>query len=366
MSAHVSWALSPSMQAVEALVDRVADSDATVLVTGESGVGKEVVARALHERSPRRDRPFVKVNCAAMPVDLLESEMFGHERGAFTGAMTATAGKFEAADRGTLLLDEIGELPAVLQAKLLHVLEDGRFCKLGSNDERDVDVRVIAATNRPIAPMIADGSFREDLYYRLQVIEIHVPPLRERPEEILPLAAALLAESARREGVQAPVLTDALTDALLAHTWPGNVRELENVVQRFVLLRDETLTIAELVNGRHAPTESDESSFATAASEAAVEPPVEPATAWDVPRISAAEIDAAVDAPGLAVALPELVRRVTERVEKEVIGRVLDLVRWNRRHAARRLGVSYKTLLNKMKALDIQGKSSEDEEPART
>ena len=339
MSAQLSWAQSPVMQPVAALIERVADCDATVLVTGESGAGKEVVARELHRQSSRRDRPFVKVNCAALPADLLESEMFGHERGAYTGAATATAGKFEAADRGTLMLDEVAEMPAALQAKLLHVLEDGRFTKLGSNRELEVDVRVIAATNRPLTPMIADGRFREDLYYRLQVIEIHVPPLRERREEIVPLARTFIEECAEHEGRPVPPLTPRLEEALLTYDWPGNVRELENVIQRFVLLQDEDLVLRELVTDRDA-------AFAPAAV-------AEPAAA--APVVS--PVTPAAPAQTESQSLPMLVRKATSHVEREVIARALDLVRWNRRRAARMLGVSYKTLLNKMKALGLDAKT---------
>jgi DNA-binding NtrC family response regulator len=330
------------MQPVAALIERVADCDATVLVTGESGAGKEVVARELHRRSSRRDRPFVKVNCAALPADLLESEMFGHERGAYTGAATATAGKFEAADRGTLMLDEVAEMPAALQAKLLHVLEDGRFTKLGSNRELEVDVRVIAATNRPLTPMIADGRFREDLYYRLQVIEIHVPPLRERREEIVPLARTFLQECAEHEGRPVPVFTPRLEAALLAYDWPGNVRELENVIQRFVLLQDEGLVLRELIADRDA---------------VAVAAPVVDAEPTDMAGAPVVTAPAALPAAAESQSLPMLVRKATSHVEREVIARALDLVRWNRRRAARMLGVSYKTLLNKMKALGLDAKT---------
>jgi len=329
------------MQPVAALIERVADCDATVLVTGESGSGKEVVARELHRRSSRRDRPFVKVNCAALPADLLESEMFGHERGAYTGAATSTAGKFEAADRGTLMLDEVAEMPAALQAKLLHVLEDGRFTKLGSNRELEVDVRVIAATNRPLAPMIADGRFREDLYYRLQVIEIHVPPLRERREEIVPLARAFVRNCAEHEGRPVPILTPRLEEALVAYDWPGNVRELENVIQRFVLLQDEDLVRRELVADRDSAFVSPAVAETTRAADAPAVLPVTPAA----------------PAHAESQSLPALVRKATSHVEREVIARALDVVRWNRRRAARMLGVSYKTLLNKMKTLGLDAKT---------
>jgi two-component system response regulator AtoC len=350
------------MQPVAALIERVADCDATVLVTGESGAGKEVVARELHRQSSRRDRPFVKVNCAALPADLLESEMFGHERGAYTGAATATAGKFEAANRGTLMLDEVAEMPAALQAKLLHVLEDGRFTKLGSNRELEVDVRVIAATNRPLTPMIADGRFREDLYYRLQVIEIHVPPLRERREEIVPLARTFVKECAAQEGRPTPFLSSRLEAALEAHDWPGNVRELANVIQRFVLLQDEDMVLRELATDRDAAFASAPAVPAAAALTADPQPValVEP-----VEGVAAAAALAATPAPAEPQSLPMLVRKATLHVEREVIARALDIVRWNRRRAARMLGVSYKTLLNKMKALGLDAKEREPEpEPA--
>jgi DNA-binding NtrC family response regulator len=342
------------MQRVASIVDRVADCDATVLVTGESGVGKEVIARELHRRSARRERPFVKVNCAALPADLLENEMFGHERGAFTGAESATAGKFEAASHGTLMLDEIAEMPAALQAKLLHVLENGRFTKLGSNRELELDVRVVAATNRPLAPMIAAGQFREDLYYRLQVIEIHVPPLRERREEVLPLASAFLDEFAMRDGSRAPEMSPALQEQLLAYDWPGNVRELENVVQRYVILRDEALVLKEL-NSRRAYRES-----VTNGGDPQL---TTPSRGLPIPPLSvpvAAPTEAPI-VPKDSESLPDLVRRTTDRVEREMIAHALDVVRWNRRRAAQMLGVSYKTLLNKMKALGLDA-----EAPAET
>ena len=182
--AQPCWSSGKAMQPVMTMVDRVADNDISVLLRGESGVGKEVIAREIHRRSPRRSAPFVKVNCAALPADLLESELFGHERGAFTGAASTRVGKFEFAQHGTIMLDEIGEMPQALQAKILHVLQDREFTKLGSNRTVEVDVRVIAATNRDLEQMMRQGTFREDLYYRLQVIEVHVPPLRERREEI--------------------------------------------------------------------------------------------------------------------------------------------------------------------------------------
>ena len=319
------------MREVAAIIERVADCDATVLVTGESGVGKEVVARELHRRSARSEQPFIKVNCAAVPHDLLESEMFGHERGAYTGADSATAGKFEAAGSGTLMLDEIADMSMALQAKLLHVLDDGQFNKVGGNRQVMAEARVIAATNRNLPERIAERLFREDLYYRLQVVEIHVPPLRERREEIEDLATAFLEECAERKGASNLKLSRKLVDGLVNYDWPGNVRELENVIQRFSILQDEERVLAELRSG-HASAAAGASASQSA-----------PAAGGDE---SAAEDEA-------SESLPDRVRKATEAVEREVILRALELVRWNRRRAAEALGVSYKTLLNKTKALGL-------------
>ena len=318
------------MRAVAEIIDRVADCDAPVLVTGESGAGKEVVARELHRRSSRSGRPFVKVNCAAVPADLLESEMFGHEKGAFTGAETATSGKFEAAADGTLMLDEIAEIPALLQAKLLHVLDDGRYSKVGGNNELSANARVIAATNRYLPERISERLFREDLYYRLQVIEIYVPPLRERREEIGFLAEAFLEECCSRAGRPDFKLSQSAIAALEAYDWPGNVRELENVIQRLAILQDEAHVLAEL-----RASEANRESAAIAAATGMAE--TEPGAVETEPE-----------------SLPDQVRKATEAVEREAIERVLGLVRWNRRRAAEQLGVSYKTLLNKTKALGIE------------
>jgi len=361
------------------VVERVADCDATVLITGESGVGKEVIARELHRRSSRRDRPFVKVNCAALPNDLLESEMFGHERGAFTGADTAAAGKFEAASRGTIMLDEITEMPLALQAKLLHVLEDGSFTRLGSNREINTDVRVIAATNRPMAPLIAEGRFREDLYYRLQVIEIFVPPLRERREEIQPLAASFLDQFSGKQHGPAPTLSPALIDALTSYDWPGNVRELENVIQRYVILRDERVLVQELsaprlVTIRDSHAQHDVISVQHDAVPHHVNASNGHGTNGHGTNGHGTNGNGhgftghgsngqgtnghAVLAADESESLPDLVRRTTDRVEREVIANALDTVRWNRRRAARMLGVSYKTLLNKMKTLGLDAEAA--------
>src|ERR671918_792330 len=240
------WGDGEKMRGIAQVIEQVADSDVTVLLRGESGVGKELVARAIHQRSTRRNRPFVKVNCAALPAELLESELFGHERGAFTGAATTRIGKFEQADTGTLMLDEIGEMKPALQAKLLHVLQDGEFTKLGSNKRVQVDVRVVAATNRDLEKMLLTGDFREDLYYRLKVIELTVPPLRERRDEIPTLIDFFIARYARKYNRAARPLSEPLRQLFMQYEWPGNIRELENMIKRVVILQDEQLVVREM------------------------------------------------------------------------------------------------------------------------
>jgi len=239
-------AVSPPMRAVMELVDRVADSDATLLVTGPSGTGKEVLARALHERSARASGPFVAINCAAMPEALLESELFGHRRGAFTDARVDRDGLFRSADGGTLLLDEVGELPLELQPKLLRVLQEREIRPIGANRSEPVDVRVVAASNRRLEELVAAGRFREDLYYRINVIQLELAPLARRAEDVLPLAEAFL-DRAARKGRPRPVLSAASRHALLQYRWPGNVRELENAVERAVALcRGDVIEPADL------------------------------------------------------------------------------------------------------------------------
>jgi DNA-binding NtrC family response regulator len=336
------WGSGPAMRKVMKMVERVADSEVSVLLAGESGVGKEVIAREIHRRSSRQSKPFVKVNCAALPAELLESELFGHERGAFTGAQVARVGKFAYANEGTLMLDEIAEMPPALQAKLLHVLQDSAFTRLGSNQTVEVDVRVIAATNRELAPMIQSGQFREDLYYRLQVIEIRVPPLRQRRDEILALAEFFLRRYAARYGRQVVAPSAHLRQALVDYHWPGNVRELENMMKRFVILQDESLLIPSLRTDVPVPAEPA------------------PVAASQEP----AEFEAAGTHSGAAGAdigrLPELARTAALAAEREAIERALDRFHWNRRQAAELLGVSYKTLLNKMKQCGITAPTEYD------
>jgi len=311
---------SASMRHIKTMVTRVAATDVTVLISGESGVGKEVVARTLHERSDRRQQPFVKVNCAALPVELLESELFGYERGAFTGAHQQKRGKFEQAHRGTIFLDEISEMPLSVQAKLLQVLQDREFSRLGSNHDIRVDVRVIAATNRDLGGYVAQGGFREDLFHRLNVVNIHVPALRDRPEEI-PVLVEHFLELYRRKHRSGPrEVSSATLERLQRYRWPGNVRELENVIQRIVVLGTETV-VADLDGSRAGAGASGSDADLS---------------------LSGTLID---DSLGLK----ELARRAAEAAEREALKRTLAHVHWRRVAAARRLQISYKTLLEKIK-----------------
>src|SRR5438128_12260107 len=225
------------MRAIRTVIKNIADTDATVLIWGESGVGKDLVARAIHAASPRCNGPFSTVNCAAIPRELLESELFGHEKGAFTGAYRRKPGQFEYANKGTIFLDEIADLPLALQAKLLHVLQDLRFSRVGGNGMIDVDIRVVAATNRDLEHALARSDFREDLYYRLNVVEIRIPPLRERREEIPLLASSFLSRFNAQYGRTKQLSSETMA-RLSEHSWSGNVRELENVIRRMVVLPD--------------------------------------------------------------------------------------------------------------------------------
>jgi DNA-binding NtrC family response regulator len=227
---------SAGMQEIFATIERVAPTRATVLLAGESGVGKDLIARAIHYHSPRRDRPFVKINCTALPENLMESELFGYEKGAFTGANAAKPGRFEQADTGTAFLDEIGDVPATIQVKLLRVLQEREFERLGSNKTRHIDVRIIAATNQDLRAALEQGTFREDLYYRLNVVPLSIPPLRERPEDIPFLAEHFVEKLAAANGSRVESITEEAIEKLLTYHWPGNVRELENVIERSLVL----------------------------------------------------------------------------------------------------------------------------------
>jgi len=308
---------SEAMRRVKALIDQAAATDATVLIEGESGAGKSLVAYALHAASARGSRPLVKVNCATLPAELLESELFGHERGAFTGAHRKKPGKFELAHEGTLFLDEVGELPAPLQAKLLQVLQDGEFARLGGTQDVRVDVRVLAATNRQLAKAVAAGLFRADLYYRLNVVRLEVPPLRARREEVPILAEHFLRVYAARYNRPARGFAPETLALFLAYDWPGNLRELENLVKRIVVLEDEAAVRSELHGAGPAP---------------ATPPAAAPAK----------------------LNLKSAVRRATREVERALIGEALQRTRWNRMEASRLLQISYKALLYKIRDLDLR------------
>ncbi|HYR88863.1 MAG TPA: sigma-54 dependent transcriptional regulator [Terriglobia bacterium] len=300
---------NPQMLRIIDIARHVASTDVPVLILGESGVGKEVVASFIHEQSNRSDGPFVKVNCAALPHELLESELFGYERGAFTGAIRDKMGKFEQADKGTLLLDEIGEMSSHLQAKLLHVLQDAEFSRLGGKKPVRVNVRVLAATNKKLKEAVLKGEFRNDLYFRLNVIKFEVPPLRERREDI-PLLCTHFVEK-YRERYQSPVqqFPKEMIEAFLRYDWPGNVRQLENVVKRYLILPDADIA-SELKGGNQ-----------------------EQATPVHTGNVS----------------LKEVAGHAAEMAEKEVVLRVLEETGWNRKESARRLKISYKALRNKLK-----------------
>lgn len=329
-SATSEWTLchGSRMRAVKAMIDQVAPTDATILVIGESGVGKEMVTRTLHQESPRCGRPFVKVNCAALPLDLLESELFGYERGAFTGANRQKPGKFELANTGTIFLDEIAEMPMALQAKLLQVLQDRQYSRLGSKHDIRVDVRVVASTNKSLLALVEQDHFRDDLYYRLNVVKIRVPPLRERREEIPALVEYFLDRYARQYGRCARKLSGETMRIFMEYEWPGNVRELENCIIRIVLLETEDWLANEL-RSEHPASEKR-----------TAEPRARPAEAASRDR---ADLDA--EDHGLKA----VVRFAANEAERLALRTVLDRVHWHRIEAARRLKISYKTLLTKMK-----------------
>jgi two-component system, NtrC family, response regulator AtoC len=324
---------SERMADVRDLIDRVADTDVTVLIRGESGTGKELVARALAASSPRRDKPFVKVNCAALPTELLESELFGFERGAFTGAIQHKPGKFEFANQGTLFLDEIGDLNLPLQAKLLQVLQDGEFARLGGKRDVRVDVRVIAATNRDLDRAVAEGEFREDLYFRLNVVSITIPPLRERREEIPVLVDHFLKKYSVEYRKRCIEISREAMRLLTDYDWPGNVRELENLVKRAVVLGSDAPIKKEISHNM-----ARQQSVASHQPSAPV--PAAPAAAAPAPQPPADQN---------SYSLKDISRTAARGAERELILKMLQQTRWNRKETAALLGISYKALLYKIK-----------------
>jgi transcriptional regulator with PAS, ATPase and Fis domain len=388
--ARVLISTSPAMRRARALVERIADTDVPVLLLGESGTGKEVIAREVHARSERRTRPFIKVNCAALPGELLESELFGHERGAFTGATSEKPGKFELADQGTIFLDEIGEMAIRLQAKLLQVLQDEEFFRVGGKKSVRVDSRVVVATNRDLEREIALGNFREDLYYRLNVVAIRLPPLRERMEDVVPLTDHFLKKYGKHYIHGISELPAEVLKAFTGYDWPGNVRELENMVRRLCVLKDPTLVLDELKGGR-APASAPSLPTAYAGNEGLPPParspelePVRPPSGSSMqvlempPRggvlvpASGPEVPAPHAAPRYSnpfdipqppppppsmpleeMSLKDIGKRASMLAEREAILVMLQRTAWNKRKAAGKLRISYKALLYKIKECGI-------------
>lgn len=319
---------APVMKQVLAMADQIAPSDASVLITGESGTGKEVIARYIHKKSGRADKAFISVNCAAIPENLLESELFGHEKGAFTGATARRIGKFEEASGGTLLLDEISEMDIRLQAKLLRAIQEQEIDRLGGSRPVKVDIRILATSNRNLIDSVRNGDFREDLYFRLNVINIELPPLRERLEDIPLLAKHFIEKYSKANGLPPRKLSDAAKQKMLAYPWPGNVRELENIMHRAVLMaQEQTIEEAAVMLPRNI-TRPDIA-------------PAAPPSATIPDSIGRAESDGRN--------LNAMVGRTVASVEKELILKTLDHCLGNRTHAANILGISIRTLRNKLK-----------------
>jgi transcriptional regulator with PAS, ATPase and Fis domain len=302
------------MREIFGLIEQIAPSNVSVLITGESGTGKELVARTLHNLSPRKARPFVAVNCAAIPESLIESEIFGHEKGSFTGAVERRAGCFELASGGSLLLDEIGEMPIATQAKLLRVLEERKIRRLGARNEQDVDVRVLAATNRDPSTAVAQGHLRADLFYRLSVFNIHMPPLREHLEDVPPMAESMVAEMNLKHHRRVSGMASSILDRMLAYDWPGNARELRNTIERAVILCPDGAPL----DAGHLPP-----AFGKA------------------PLLAAQTLDDSV--------VTVRVGSTVDEAERLLILRTLEVTGQNKTRAAEILGVSLKTLHNKLK-----------------
>ncbi len=341
-------ASSPAMLGIWDMVDRVAETDVPVLIRGESGVGKEGIARTLHDRSPRRGKPFVKINCAALPSELLESELFGHERGAFTGATSEKPGKFELADHGTIFLDEIGEMHPALQAKLLQVLQDEEYYRVGGKRALKADARVVVATNRVLEDEIARGNFREDLYYRLNVVSVLVPPLRDRKEDIPGLIEHFRKKYGSKYRQGAMVFSDEVLRRFVDYDYPGNVRELENLVRRLVVLRDEKYVLDELaaaISRRPAM----QSQLQQGSAGGSLPPANQGLTMHSTPPAAPVAPAQVVPVGAETVSLKDIARQAALRAEREAIGAMLSRTNWNKRKAAARLQISYKALLYKIK-----------------
>ncbi len=318
---QIIFSNSTKMNKIKVIVDEIAKTDITVLIKGESGTGKELMAQAIHLNSQRKDKPFVKVNCAAIPKGLLESELFGFEKGAFTGAYIKKPGKFELADGGTILMNDIGEMDISIQAKLLQVLQDGMFSRLGGEGDVTVNTRVIATTRDHLEKTMLEGHFREDLFFRINVINITVPPLRERKEQILPLSQYYFDFYKKKYERDVPSFSPIMISTLKEYSWPGNIRELENTIKRIVIF-GEGETVLKNISGKRLDGETDPE--------------------------SAEKLSSGLPEKKKFFNLKDVGRRAAEVAEKEVIQSTLQKTHWNRKRAAKLLHVSYKALLYKI------------------
>ena len=376
----------PAMQRLRQLIDRVAPTDATVLITGENGTGKEMIARELYRHSPRRNEPYIKVNCAALSENLIESELFGHEKGAFTGATDRREGRFELANRGTLLLDEVSEIPPNLQAKLLRVLQEREFERVGGTKTIKVNVRILATSNRDLMHFVEKGLFRSDLFYRLNVFPVHVPPLRERHDDILLLADAFLRRFARKHGIKVPGFSDTAAKAIMTYPWPGNVRELQNTIERAVILSEDgrpvstgALGLPSLTRGMVAapiPPVAQPMAPTGPGMFVSAPPPAESGSAPQNPEppreygepivigsmTEESEMDAGSSAPGFGNGSGEPVAKSKsdevvplDQLEKQAILNALRTTGGNRTRTAELLGISIRTLRNKLQEYRASG-----------
>ncbi|MEM7651491.1 MAG: sigma-54 dependent transcriptional regulator [Pseudomonadota bacterium] len=334
----------PSMQEVVKLANKIAPSEATVLITGESGTGKEVMSQHIHRKSKRKDGPFIAVNCAAIPENLLESELFGHEKGAFTGATSRRVGKFEEAHAGTLLLDEVSEMHPSLQAKLLRAIQEREITRVGSNDAVKVDVRIIATSNRDLEKSVEKGEFREDLYFRLNVVNIGLPALRERPKDIVTLAQFFADKYAEANGVEKKKLSKDAQTKLQGYGWRGNIRELENTMHRSILISMEDELEADAIN-------LQDGAFQASAPAQAVSKAPDPADVGSAGEKPAAAAGSVENPAGVE----SLVGRTIADVERDMIINTLEHCLGNRTHAANILGISIRTLRNKLNAYKDDG-----------
>ncbi|MCW5771956.1 MAG: nitrogen regulation protein NR(I) [Rhodospirillaceae bacterium] len=339
---------SPAMQEIYRVLARLMSTDLSVVITGESGTGKELVARALHDYGKRRNGPFIAINMAAIPKELIESELFGHEKGSFTGASSRYAGRFEQAEGGTLFLDEIGDMPLEAQTRLLRVLQQGEFVSVGGHTPIRADVRIVAATHRDLRQMIRQGLFREDLFYRLNVVPIRLPPLRERAEDITDLVRHFFAE-AEREGLPRKSLDSAAMERLKAYRWPGNIRELENLIRRLAALYSEEVIGVDIV-------EAELAEAAPVPQPATAEPTAGAAVPADETLSDAVErhLRRHFDGPGDALPPPGIYDRVLQDIERPLISLCLRATRGNQLKAAALLGLNRNTLRKKIRELDIE------------